>query len=71
MSKKTPKKMVLVKDIIIPAGTILTDVSGTSRRMGNDVYEKTIGLTNNTFGYFTYFMDDDENLKEYIREVNE
>ena len=61
---------VLIKDIVIPAGTVFTDAPiETSRASGFG--EAVIGLTNDSFGTVTYAIegDDEEKLKEWFVDV--
>lgn len=58
---------VLLKDIVIPAGTIFRDAPNkTSRSSGYG--EAIIGLTNDTCGSFIYDIegDDAEELKKWF-----
>ena len=59
-------KKVLIKDIIIPAGTVFMDAPTRSERSGGHV-QATIGLTKDSCGFITYCLDDDsEKLKEWF-----
>jgi hypothetical protein len=61
----------LKKDVVIPAGTMMSDINGITRRVVNDGFEKVFGLTNDTHGYFTYFIDeDDPEVFEWFEEVD-
>jgi len=51
------KKVRLKKDIVIPAGTILEAVGGSSVKYGEGNYECTVGLTKDSAGYFVYGLD--------------
>ena len=66
-------KKVLIKDIIIPAGTIFIDAP-TKIETCEDVFgECVIGLTKDSYGTFVYDIDGDdkEKLKEWFRDVKE
>ena len=64
--KKTPNK-VLLKDIVIPAGTIFTKSAHTTERHGEGHYGCSIGLSKDTCGAFDYFIDPgDVGMKEYF-----
>jgi hypothetical protein len=69
--KKKRKTFVLIKPIIIPAGTRFEDESGTIRNMGQDTYEALIGLSKNTCGNFSYMLDEKEleEVKDYFVEL--
>lgn len=67
MVKKEEIKMVLLKDIVIPKGTVLTQAPSKSERWGEDHFEATIGLSPNTSGEFIYCIDADaEIMDEYF-----
>lgn len=62
-------KKKLLKDIVIPAGTIFDDAASKTVRSSGHV-ETIIGLTNNTFGSLVYFVDDyKEELKEWFSDI--
>lgn len=63
-------KKVLIKDIVIPAGTIFTDAPSKIELCG-DFGEATIGLTKDTCGRIIYPIvgDDEELLKEWFVDV--
>jgi len=54
-------KKVLVKDLVIPAGTIFTDAPVKTIRNG-ECGQAVIGLTKNTIGFLEYYFDDDKEL---------
>ena len=67
--KKVKKKngepdLVLLKDIVIPKGTVFTVASRETKRYGEGHYEATIGLSKNTSGSIHYSIDDDEEIME-------
>lgn len=67
MAKAKEIKKVLLKDIVIPKGTVLTLAPRISERHGDDHFAATIGLSKNTSGDFTYCIDDDpEIMAEYF-----
>ena len=53
------KKMVVLKDIIIPAGTVLTIAPTKTERYAQGHYSAIVGLSDNTAGEFEYFIDPD------------
>lgn len=63
-------KVKLLKDIVIPAGTIFVDAPVRTLRFGSGHVETVVGLTKNTVGFFNYdICDDKEELKEYFEEI--
>lgn len=65
--KQKEVKMVLLKDIVIPKGTVLTQAPPKSQRFGDNHFEAVIGLSPNTSGEFTYCIDSDpEIMEEYF-----
>lgn len=50
-------RLVLKKDIVIPAGTIFEDVRGMKVEYSNDNYEHTLGLTKDSHGTLVYGID--------------
>jgi len=67
------KKVVLLKDIIIPKGTVLSTAPYNTTRISDDHYDCTIGLSDNTCGYFEYCVDEDllDELDEYFTYLKE
>lgn len=66
MNENSGKK-VLIKDIVIPAGTIFMQAPVKTERFGDDHIECFVGLTKDTSGSFTYDISDDKDkLKEYF-----
>lgn len=61
-------KKVLLKDIIIPKGTILNKAPVRTERYDNDHFSCVIGLSDNTVGYFEYCIDSDflEEVDDYF-----
>ena len=57
---------VLLKDIIIPKGTVFRKAPTKTERVSNDHYDCVIGLSKNTSGSFEYCID-----KDYIDELDE
>ena len=67
-SHEGPDK-VLIKDIIIPAGTVFK-TGPKERSFAVPHYECIIGLTKDTCGTFTYCLEDDqEKLAEYFEDL--
>ena len=63
-------KMRLKKDIVIPAGTIFEDCNGQTVHYGEENYETTIGLTQDSFGTLVYSMEPmDKKVDEWFEEV--
>jgi len=62
--------MVLIKDLVIPAGTVFGEAATHTARLGDGHIEATIGLTGNTSGSVHYYTgDDQEELREWFREL--
>ena len=63
-------KKVLIKDIVIPAGTVFTDAPTKTTR-SSDFGEAVFGLTTDSFGTVTYAIkgDDEELLKEWFADL--
>ena len=59
---------VLLKDIVIPKGTVFRTAPVRTDRSGNDHYDCTIGLTKNSCGDFTYCIDDPK-LEEWFTDL--
>lgn len=55
--KKWPQKRLL-KDIVIPAGTIFNQAPCKTQRHGDDHFSHVIGLSNDSSGDLTYCIDD-------------
>lgn len=61
-------KVKLLKDIIIPAGTIFNDAPTKTTRCNGHV-ECLVGLTDDSCGSFVYDMlSDKENISEWFEE---
>ena len=61
------EELILLKDIVIPAGTVLSRAASKVERFGDDHFEVVVGLTPNTSGSFVYTVDaDPELLSEYF-----
>lgn len=61
---------VLIKDLVIPAGTVFRDAPVKTERHSKGCVQATIGLSDNTSGDVTYWIDDDqEELREWFRDV--
>jgi hypothetical protein len=66
---KTPDK-VLLRDILIPAGTIFHKAAVQTQRHGDDHFEHTLGLTKDTSGELTYCIDQgDPRINEWFADV--
>lgn len=62
---------VLLKDIIIPKGTVFNEAPKVTERIGNDFFSCTIALSPNTFGSLVYGVDSDylEELDNYFTDL--
>jgi uncharacterized C2H2 Zn-finger protein len=70
MKKQKQKRYVLIKDIVIPAGTVFNQAPVKTER--SDCYfQHVVGLSDNTSGDFNYCIDEQEELKEYFVELKE
>jgi hypothetical protein len=64
------KKIVVLKDIVIPAGTIMVRTPDNRQFASDGWFECTVGLSKDTCGDFTYCLDDaNGDLDEYFAEV--
>ena len=66
------RRKVLLKDIIIPAGTVFNTAPWKTTR-DDTHYDCVIGLSDNTCGSFTYCIDPDfsNELEEYFKDLGE
>ena len=61
---------VLIKDLVIPAGTIFEDAPTRTDRVAKGCFMATIGLSDNTSGSIEYWLNDDkEEMMQWFREV--
>jgi hypothetical protein len=60
-------KLVLLKDVVIPAGTIFDDAPIKTERAEGCFVDCVIGLTKDTAGTFTYEVSNE--LNEWFAEV--
>lgn len=62
---------VLIKDIVIPAGTIFEEAPDKVVNYGNGHYQAIFGLSQDTYGDVTYSFDqlEDEELKKWFADV--
>lgn len=68
--KKSVRK-VLLKDIIIPKGTVFQRSPVRTDRHGADHFDCVIGLSQNTVGYFEYCIDADPiEMGEYFANID-
>lgn len=63
-------KKRLKKDIIIPAGTILSRASTKTVRHGQDHFSCSIGLSPDSSGSFEYCIDDPD-LSEFFEDADD
>ena len=72
MTKKKEVKKVLLKDIVIPAGTVFSKSPESSHINSDDFVSCVIGLSNNTFGELHYDISDDKDeLSKYFADLRE
>ena len=66
-------KFKLKKDIVIPVGTVFSNIDGQSRKYLSGNYSTSIGLTKNTCGEIVYDITDEfpEEQNEWFEKVNE
>ena len=57
---------VLLKDIVIPKGTVFSAAPRKTERVSDDHFGADFGLSKNTSGYIEYCIDED-----FISEVDE
>lgn len=61
------REKILLKDILIPAGTIFSEAPTNIQLDAREFVETTIGLTKNTAGFFVYQIS--EESEELFKEV--
>lgn len=62
------RKLILKKDIVIPAGTEFSRPPNS--RSGEHNVETVIGITKDTSGYVNYYADpNDEEISDWFQEV--
>jgi hypothetical protein len=57
---------ILLKDIIIPKGTVFKTAPTKTERYGPNHLETNIGLTKDSCGSIEYCVEDDPELKEWF-----
>lgn len=62
------KEIVLLKDIIIPAGTVFKKFEGTVD-YNKDNFEHIFGLTKDSYGSVIYSIESMEDIKKWFAEV--
>lgn len=64
---------ILLKNIIIPKGTVFRKAPIKTKRFGDGHFSAIIGLTKDTYGEFEYCMDegDETALSEYFEDIDE
>ena len=60
-------KKVLLKDLVIPAGTVFDGAPIKTERAEDAFVECVIGLTKNTVGYVTYEVSDE--VKDWFADL--
>jgi len=69
MAKQVLKKRLL-KDIVIPAGTVFDEAPMRIEHFESGHYHCTVGLTNDTSGDFTYHIDPlDSDIDEWFEDI--
>jgi hypothetical protein len=61
--------MVLLKDIVIPAGTVFSTAPIRTVRAEGEFIDCTVGLSRNTAGTFTYEVNHEELAEWFGTEV--
>lgn len=65
---KRVQRIVLLKDMVIPAGTVFECCDGVTRRFASGNYEATIGLSKDSSGSVVYgFEPNDAALADWFR----
>lgn len=59
-------KKVLLKDIVIPKGTVFTEIASDTEHVASGSFGAHFGLSKNTSGFLEYFLGDG-----FSREVDE
>jgi len=63
-------KKVLIKDLIVPAGTVFDNAPLRTERPGDGCVQAIIGLSKNTAGSVEYWLDgDEEEMQEWFRDL--
>ena len=67
---KTQKQKRLLKDIVIPAGSLFNCIEGHEITYGAGMYRNLIGLTRDTHGDVIYSVDEgDPKISEWFEDV--
>lgn len=64
-------KKVLIKDIVIPAGTVFDSAPFKTERPGDGHIQAIIGFSKDSSGSIEYCLDDMDNEKEYFVDLKE
>ena len=64
-------KKVLIKDIVIPAGTVFDSAPSKTERFAGSHIQAIIGLSKDSSGSIEYCLDDMDNEKEYFVDLKE
>jgi hypothetical protein len=63
-------KIKVIKDTVIPAGTVMFTSARKTERHGEGHFTATIGLSTDTSGDFTYCITDMPEPNDYFAVVN-
>ena len=66
MAKRRVKEKVLIRDLVIPAGTVFKCCDGRSTTYGENNYACDIGVTNDTSGELIYGFDDHDQAEKFF-----
>ena len=63
-------KKVLLKDLVIPQGTVFNEAPIITERVGGGHFEATFGLSKDSFGSIEYAFDEPDNeLNEWFTDL--
>ena len=63
------KEIVLLKDIVIPVGTIFKNVDGGAVKHVEGNFEHIFGLTKDSYGSIVYSVESMQDSKKWFAEV--
>lgn len=62
------QRIVLQRDLVIPAGTVFENCDGVTRRFASGNFEATIGLSKDSSGSVVYgFEPNDATLRDWFK----